>query len=140
MRSTKEVHGAVGLLKPAHIPDQVALALLLSGSSQRRDALSRHLLAQVDGLQGLTRQGMQELRRLGMGAAEAMRLVAAMEVGRRCSAPAVVAAPIVAPQMAYACVAPVLVGANTERFIVVVLDVRNRPRCIAQVARGSVGS
>jgi len=120
-----------------HAPTASLLAALLHGSPARRAALAEHLLAEV-GLGRLGRAG--DVGDAGAGAAEAARVAAAVELGRRALAPPPPAASITAPQQAYAAVAPRLVGAETERFVVVVVDVRNRPLHVCTVAAGAVDS
>lgn len=122
---------------PGPLGDEELVRRLLSGDPVRRRRLAARLLAAAGSVGGIGRLGVAELRQLGLGASEAPRLLAALELGRRAKLPAAPPA-ILEPGDAYACVASELAGVETERFVVIVLDVRNRPRRIAIVARGGV--
>ena len=111
------------------------VAALLSGPAPRRHALAATVLQQCGGAAGLR---SLDAVAAGITVGERRRLSAAVELGRRALFEPVARRPIHSPEDAYACVAPTLVGSETERFVVVVLDVRNRPRAVAQVASGAV--
>lgn len=138
----------VALYGPTRLSDEELLWMLLSGTAARRRRVVAQMMDAVgdrmeDGAKGAG--GLRALVRepsgfdsYGLAPAERDRLIAAFELGRRVIAPAVPRAPVREPAQAYACVAAELADAATERFIVVVLDVHNRPRYIAPVAIGCV--
>ena len=130
----------VALYGPARLGDAELLLLLLSGPLARRRRIAAQILDGGSGataLLALTREPA-DLDCRGLAPAERDRLIAALELGRRAAVPAVPRTPIREPAEAYACVAAEVADAATERFIVVVLDVHNRPRHIAPIAIGSV--
>jgi DNA repair protein RadC len=117
--------------------DGEVLAELLSGRKADRRARALAMLDVCGSAAELCQLDAAELALLGLARAEITRLRAALELGRRAVVRPQKGA-ILSPQDALACVAPSLVGAENERFVVVVLDVKNRPRRVAQVAQGGV--
>lgn len=79
-----------------------------------------------------------ELLHEGLSVQGARRVRAAFELARRSVAPRAPPATLATPEDAYTCVQPLLADVGHEHFVVVVLDVRNRPRRIVRVAKGSV--
>lgn len=130
----------VALYGPTRLGDEDLLLLLLWGPLRRRRRVLLRMLDEagdVAGLRVLARDPWR-LTLCGLARAEGDRLSAALELGRRATVPSVPREPIRSPAEAYACVAAELAFADTERFVVVVLDVHNRPRHLARVALGSV--
>jgi len=112
---------------------------VLEGPAGRRLERAAALVSRIGGPTQLRRAGFAELREMGLGAVEARRLKAALELGAMAvelGAPR--RAALRAPADAYDCVAPYLRDHERERFIVVVLDVKNRPRHVEVVGEGAV--
>lgn len=125
------------LFGPDRLTDAELLTLALGAGSKRRTRLHR-LVHELCPLWKLFGRGQHELRALGLSAVEAQRLLAAVELGRRVTRTVPDRRALLAPEDAYRCVAGELEHLEREQFIVVVLDVRNRPRHIACVATGSI--
>lgn len=79
-----------------------------------------------------------ELVEQGMTVSGARRVRAAFELVRRSSITRAPPPTLATPEEAYTCVQPLLGDVGHEHFVVLVLDVRNRPRRIVRVAKGSV--
>ena len=92
----------------------------------------------ADPLSDLARASLPELLARGLSERDALILLAIFELGRRSRKGGPLPQTLHAPEDAYAFLLPQLEDAERERFVVVVLDVRNRPRHVAQVAEGSV--
>jgi DNA repair protein RadC len=120
------------------LADLELVAAVLSGEEAKRRQRAESLLADVGSLWGLLRIGVEALTELGLSPSEALRLSAALELGRRALIEPATRTAVREPVDAYRCVAPLLLGTPRERFLVVVLDVKNRPRHIACVTEGSV--
>ncbi len=86
----------------------------------------------------MSAMGAAELEAAGFSMAAARRVLGAFELGRRARTNKTPPPAMASPEDAYACVAPLLDDAAHEHFVVVVLDVRNRPRHVVRVAMGSV--
>jgi DNA repair protein RadC len=120
------------------LADLELVAAVLSGDEAKRRQRAESLLAEVGSLWGLLRIGVEALTELGLSPSEALRLSAALELGRRALIEPATRTAVREPIDAYRCVAPLLLGTPRERFLVVVLDVKNRPRHVACVTEGSV--
>ncbi len=86
----------------------------------------------------LARASLPELVLRGIPEHEALVLLATFEVGRRSRRGGPLPQTLHAPEDAYELLLPYVEDSEREKFLVVVLDVRNRPRHVAQVAQGSV--
>ncbi|HSI04174.1 MAG: RadC family protein [Myxococcota bacterium] len=86
----------------------------------------------------LSGMGIAELEAAGFTRVAATRVRGAFELARRSRLGKAPPAAMSSPEDAYACVAPLLDDPAHEHFVVVVLDVRNRPRRVVRVAMGSV--
>jgi len=114
------------------------VAVLLSGRPERRQSLARSLLAEAGSLWALAHFSAAALHELGLGREEAARLVAAAAFGRRALVEPASRAPLREPADAYRLLAPELVGIGRERFLALVLDIKNRPRAMHCVTEGSI--
>ena len=74
----------------------------------------------------------------GLGPEEATRLGACLELGRRASIPPSDGRAVHQPRDAFDCVAAQFAGEERERFVVVVLDVKNRPRHLRVISEGAI--
>jgi DNA repair protein RadC len=110
--------------------DNELVALLLGAGLPDRDAVevAGQLLAASGGVRGLAGAGADALRRVaGVGAARAARVVAAVELGRRCLAGRGEPRPrLTDPAAVAAFLMPRYGGHPVERFGVVLLDVKQR--------------
>jgi DNA repair protein RadC len=114
------------------------VAPLLNGSAGSRAARAAALCAQIGTVAGLRSHGQASLERLGMTCNEARRLLSALELGRRASRGLPTKCAITDAHSAYACVRTQLLCRDRERFVVMLLDIKNRPRQSLVVAEGSV--
>jgi DNA repair protein RadC len=112
------------------LADQEVLALVLGHGLAGRPALeiARSLLVDVGGLHGLTRVPASRLARIaGVGAVQASRVVAAIELGRRTLLiPAAPKLALGSPDALGAFLLPRFGSHPVERFGVVMLDSRHR--------------
>src|SRR5438045_1230122 len=92
----------------------------------------------IGSLAELVDLSLPELQARGMPRQAALRLLASFELARRSRVGRPLPRALHAPEDAFACVAPLIDDAEREHFVVIVLDVRNRPRRVARVAQGSV--
>lgn len=121
--------GELGITGVSPLSDRDLLTLLLGEHGK---------LTERSSLSDLARASLPELMALGLPEAQAVRLLAVFELGRRSRKGGPLPQTLGEPDDAYALLYPHLEDALGERFMVVVLDVRNRPRHVAQVAQGSV--
>lgn len=129
-----EQHGS-GVLSNAEL-----LALLLG----RADALdlAQELLVCFGSLHRLARASRAALKRVrGIGPAQAARLAAALELGRRLQLPDGEAQPRVScPSDAVALLAPAMAALDQEELRVILLDTRNRVIATRTIYRGSLNT
>ncbi|MEM7137249.1 MAG: DNA repair protein RadC [Myxococcota bacterium] len=121
------------------LSDVELLALVLGTGREGKNAtaLAWHLLGESHGLAGLARLSTSALAQLdGLGPAKAARLCAAFELGIRALRPANLVAPLLDSQAVFARYGGALAHAPTERFWVISLDAKNRPKAATEVARG----
>ncbi len=128
----------VSMYGAAELSDGELLATVLSGDHARRRALADRVITEVGSLWGVARLGIAPLRDIGLGPCEAARLKACIELGRRSVVGPMPRSAVREPRDAYRCVARRLATCDRERFVVVVLDVKNRPRYVSTVFEGSV--
>lgn len=101
---------------------------------------AKELLDVTSSLRTLSRLGIGGISaNAGVGDAKAIRLVAAIELGRRAFAiPPAVASRISTSHDIVALLAPRIRDSDIEHFMVVPLDARNRPISVIEVSRGSI--
>ena len=116
------------------------LALLLG----RADALdlAQELLVRFGSLHRLARANRRTVTRVrGIGPAQAARLAAALELGRRLQLPDGEAQPrITCPSDAAALLAPAMAALDQEELRVILLDTRNRVLGIPTIYKGSLNT
>ncbi len=129
----------LSLLGPEALSDGELLAVLLriGKTGQSAEDLGRQLLTQFDGISGIDRAHMEELRAVsGMGLAKAAQLKAAIEIGKR------VRMQNVRPQHfdhasdVAAYIRPRLEGKRQECFLTILLDGQNRLLAERFIAEG----
>jgi DNA repair protein RadC len=115
------------------------VASLLGG--ERPDFVrAQALLERAGGVAALAEHDEVDLVALGLDGDAVARVAAAFSLALLGLAPPELPAAVCTPSDAYACVAPLLLGRRRERFVVVALDVKNRPLLRAVVAEGSLES
>lgn len=124
------------------LSDRELLAVLLGSGLPGRDAmtLSQTLLEQWGSLHALMRRGARELTRAeGLGPARTARLLAALELGRRCiEGPTDRRRALKRPQDAARCFKARLADLSHEVFSCLFLDTRHRVICYEALFRGTV--
>lgn len=121
-----------------NVGDIELVGTLLSGGRQRRQEIIDSLFREASSVWDLSRLSLNTLGKHGLSRAEALRLKAGLELGRRAVVEPTPSQAVHEPSDAYRCVAPSFAGEERERFVVVVLDIKNRPRHVCTVAEGSV--
>lgn len=131
-------------LGPSALSDHELVAVLIGSGVRDRDALSvaLHLLAQSDGLAGLVRMTPERMVRVpGVGPSRALRLVAAVEVGRRAlSGPRVTRPRLPTPAAVGAYLLPEHSGYREERFGALLLDTKHRLLRVVALAQGTLNA
>jgi DNA repair protein RadC len=131
-------------LGAAALGDNELLALVLGSGSRDVDALgiANRLLAEAEGLHGLTRIDLGQLRRVGgVGRARATQVLAAVELGRRTLMRAAAARPrLRTPGDVAAYLLPQYGSASVEQFGIVMLDTKQRIIRIRVLSLGSLDS
>ncbi|MEZ4235173.1 MAG: DNA repair protein RadC [Myxococcota bacterium] len=125
---------------PAAFGDAELLALLLETGAANRTALAiaADLLERNGGLCGLLRaEPRSAIDVPGVGAARAVRVHAALELGRRARAAGALERPITSSAEAYELMAPRLQGLAQEELHALFLDRRHRPLAHRSLTRGS---
>ncbi len=127
---------------PAALGDNELLAVLIGHGSVGRDALdiANGLLAQVGGVRGLGRiPRARLLRQPGVGPAQASRIQAAVEIGRRTLTHATEPRPrFASPRELASFLMPRFSSHPVEQFGVVMLDTRHRLVAIRVISVGSM--
>lgn len=126
------------------LSDAELLAVLL-GTGARSEpvgVLASRVLHELGGLAALRRAGVGTLEQLsGVGPGKASRILAAIELGRRVvSRPLPRRARIGSSREVYAALRPRLGDADTERFLAIALDAKNRPVAEIEIARGGLSA
>jgi DNA repair protein RadC len=122
--------------------DAELLALVLETGSRGRTALviATELIERFEGLGTLARRQTHELLEVdGVGLARAVRLHAALELGRRALGGAESGPRVIDPASAYALFAPWLANLADEELHGLYLDRRRRPLARRRLTRGSDG-
>jgi len=126
------------------LSDVELIAILLRGGTARRSALevARALLLQARTLRGLSTRTPGELMRLkGIGAAKAVELVAALELGRRVqSMPADERYLVRTPDDVARRMGPRLRDRSSEVFVVLMLDAQNGIKTEIELSRGTLNA
>ena len=127
---------------PERFGDAELIALVLGTGTASRSALemAAGLLTRFDGLEGLVRSDPRELEAVpGIGFARAIRLHAALQVGRRATSTRDPGAPVLDASDARDLLAPRLEGLANEELHALYLDRRRRPLALRQLTKGSDG-
>ncbi|MEQ1570997.1 MAG: DNA repair protein RadC [Myxococcota bacterium] len=126
---------------PGGLGEAELVALILETGSCGRTALqiAAELVERAGGAAGLARMQPHEWTAVaGMGAARAVRLHAALELGRRAaSTPAASGEVIPDAEAAFACLGPPLRGLADEELHALFLDRRHRPVAHRRLTRGN---
>ncbi len=126
-------------MQPAHGAVEV-LAALLDGAWALRLERAARLVAGAGSLSALHGTAEGRLVELGLSLREAERLAAAWCLIPYLAPPVPEHGPLLTPEQAYERLLPFFAGASRERFVVLVLDAKNRPRHAELVAEGSLES
>jgi len=129
-----------GLEGPRRFGDVDLLALVLGTGTAQASALEigARLLQQFGDLAHLSRAEPVELARIhGIGQARAIRLHAALQLGRRSICDPTPPRPITTPDDAWAAMAPALTNLAHEELHALYLDRRHRPLAHRVLTRGS---
>jgi DNA repair protein RadC len=131
-------------LGPAALGDHELVAVLLGTGVRARDALTiaTQVLAQTEGLAGLSRCAPERLARLGgVGTSRALRLIAAVELGRRALAgPRLPRPRLATPAAVAAFLLPDHGRYREERFGVLLLDTKHRVVRVVMLAQGTLNA
>jgi len=127
----------------ASLSDGELLELLLGGTARARPAreLANRLVAQLGGLNALSSAGLEAFAEVdGVGRVKAMRVAAAVEVGRRSLVGELEREPVVIHTASSVAdwARPRIGGLHHEEVWVLCLDGRNRLRVARRVAQGGV--
>jgi DNA repair protein RadC len=120
---------------------ELASVVLGTGARGRCNVeVARRLLARVGGAHGLAQAGLAELlEEPGVGLAKAVRLMAAMALGRRAvTAPVDLERPINSAEDVYRMLAPSLIGLDREVVLALALDGKNRVIRELRIASGTL--
>jgi DNA repair protein RadC len=121
--------------------DEELLALVLGTGSRARSAgtVASELMRASGGMLAVSRASPRELAQVsGVGAANAARIAAAFELGRRAVATEVHRDVLSHAEDVYRIVAPRVAGLQQEVFLVFGVDIRNGLLDVVEVALGSV--
>ncbi len=126
------------------LSDAELLAILLGTGApgQPVELLATRILTEQGGLPGLERLGMGELLDVsGIGPGKASRIVASLELGRRvATTPLSRGSQITSSREIDAALRPRLGRAESEEFLAIPVDSRNRPLAELRIALGGLSS
>lgn len=129
---------------PEALSNADLLAIILNTGSQGESvtALAQRMLAESGGLRGLMRRDLGSLKQTrGLGPAKAVKLVAALELGRRVAQlQPEDRTQIRTPEDLAQLLAPRLTSLDHEQLWVVVLDTKHQLERMQAIYRGSVNS
>jgi DNA repair protein RadC len=129
---------------PEGIGDEGLIALVIgAGNGRSAGMIAQELMDRYGGLEGIGNAGVQELIRFdGVGRACAVRLVAAMELGRRCITCDRESniGRVRSPEDVAELMIPEMRGLDREYFKAVLLDTKNGIKRIVTVAVGSLNA
>ncbi len=120
--------------------DAELLALLLETGVAGRSALgvATDLLERFGSVRAIGRHQVAELAGVrGVGTARAVRVLAALELGRRALGPAATAGVVDSPEAAWRALSPHLLGLPEEELHALYLDRRRRPVAHRRLTHGS---
>lgn len=124
------------------LSDQELIALLLGTGAPGEPVMvvASRLLHEAGGLRGIGRLGLGSLERLtGLGPTKGARLLAALELGRRSLArPFERSVRFTSSAMVDAALRPRLATAQSERFLAIALDVKQRLIAEIEIGRGGM--
>lgn len=136
MEGPRERLGRLGVTALADV-ELLAVLLGTGRAGENVTALAASVLRRTGGLWALARLTPTELEQIaGIGPAKAARLAAAFEAGTRALVPREVAAPLTNSEAVFQRYGKALMSSPVERFLVVSVDAKNRPRVEREVARG----
>ena len=136
MEGPRERLGRLGVTALADV-ELLAVLLGTGRAGENVTALAASVLRRTGGLWALARLTPTELEQIaGIGPAKAARLAAAFEAGTRALVPREVAAPLTNSEAVFQRYGKTLMSSPVERFLVVSVDAKNRPRVEREVARG----
>lgn len=122
-------------------PELVALVLGTGTAREPVSVLAARLVEEAGGLRGLGRLGAGALARFaGVGEGKAARLVAAIELGRRCATHVEPATRICASADVASWAAPRIAHAEVEHFLALALDARQRVIAVLTLGRGTLAA
>lgn len=119
--------------------DAELLALLLGTGRSGEDVatLAANILQRAGSLWALSRLSITELVQIaGVGPAKATRLAAAFEAGTRALTSPEASAPLTNSEAVFDRYGKAIMSGPVERFLVISVDAKNRPRAVREVARG----
>ena len=124
----------------ASLSDDELLALLVGSGTSRRSALviANELLRALGGLRALGQADVVRLREGGLGAATAVRVAAACELGRRVVVAGSDGERCDTPELAAAALAPHFAHLEREQLLVALLSRKQRLMAVAPLYKGSV--
>lgn len=111
---------------------------LLSGSLSRRHSLAQEVWERHWCGGTMIHVDRETLLAAGLLAVEAERVLAAVQLGLAAHLSQPPPPVIFTPQEAYEVVAPLLVAAERERFVVVVLGIKHQVRAVEMISEGAV--
>lgn len=123
------------------IGDEELLAIVLGTGTRDRPAgvVATELVRDVGGMVAVSRASPRELAQIdGIGAANAARIAAAFELGRRAIESEARRATLSNAEEVYRIVEPRVAGLQQELFLAIGVDIRNGLLDVVEVGRGSV--
>ena len=111
---------------------------ILSGKKEYRPIRAQRIIKTL--FQSYRSLDLRELEELGLHPKEAERLASMQELLHRTSHPKAPTTPLNTPDAAFLALNNYFAGMEREGFAVLVLDVKNRPKLLHEVALGSVDS
>lgn len=124
------------------LTDTELLALLIRTGDTNRDvlALASHILAETNGLRGLSRLRPEELQKMvsGIGPAKSCELAAVFELGRRALREEIVSQKLDSPETVYALMAHEMQALRQESLRVLLLNTRHKLLRVETISIGSV--
>lgn len=130
------------LLAGSHLSDAELLAILVGSGTRKRDAvkLAHDVLCAIGGTSGLARADLTRLRSSGLGPATAVRLAAALELGRRAAASSATSETVDSAESAARAFAPYLAHLERESMAVALLSQKRRLLDVRVVYSGTVSA
>ena len=126
---------------PPALTDPELIAILLRTGLPGANAVdvARQLLKQYESLSGLSRCGIDEIKKIrGIGKAKAIQLVAAFQLGQRLANERLTRQKLDSPELVYELIAPEMRALHKESLRVILLDTRYHLIGRHEVSLGSV--